>query len=79
MRAERINKNSENCYILTETQTQNIFLQIEKLNPEILLLIQFKLLHSFYTLIQSPEVFPKLENALRANQICKRKWNSQFY
>ena len=25
MRAERINKSSKNCYILTETNTQNIF------------------------------------------------------
>ena len=30
MRAERISKDSEKCYILTETSTQNIFQQIEK-------------------------------------------------
>jgi DNA repair protein RadA/Sms len=36
MRAERINKNSEHCYILTETSTQNIFQQIEQLQPDIL-------------------------------------------
>ena len=29
MRAERINKSSKNCYILTETNAQNIFQQIE--------------------------------------------------
>ena len=28
MRAERINPNNNNCYILTETKTQNIFKQI---------------------------------------------------
>ena len=36
MRAERINKNSEHCYILTETSIQNIFQQIEQLQPDIL-------------------------------------------
>ena len=38
MRAERINKNSEHCYILTETSTQNIFQQIEQLCPDILII-----------------------------------------
>ena len=38
MRAERINKSSKNCYILTETSTQNIFQQIEKVTPEILII-----------------------------------------
>lgn len=33
MRAERINPSSNNCYILTETKTQNIFKQIEALKP----------------------------------------------
>ncbi|MFN6091370.1 MAG: AAA family ATPase, partial [Bacteroidota bacterium] len=34
MRAERIGKLESNCYILTETSTQNIFRQIEELKPE---------------------------------------------
>jgi DNA repair protein RadA/Sms len=33
MRAERITPNSDNCYILTETKTQNIFKQIEAIQP----------------------------------------------
>ena len=36
MRAERINKNSEHCYILNETNTDNIFQQIEKVKADIL-------------------------------------------
>ena len=36
MRADRINKNSEHCYILNETTTDNIFQQIEKVNADIL-------------------------------------------
>ena len=38
MRAERINKSSNNCYILTETSTGNIFQEIEKLDPEIVII-----------------------------------------
>ena len=48
MRAERINKNSKNCYILTETQTQNIFLQIEKLNPEIVIVDSIQTLNTLH-------------------------------
>jgi len=46
MRAERINKNSENCYILTETSTQNIFQQIEQLQPNILVVDSIQTLHT---------------------------------
>jgi len=46
MRAERINRNSENCYILTETSTQNIFQQIEKLQPDILVVDSIQTLHT---------------------------------
>ncbi len=46
MRAERINKNSEHCYILTETSTQNIFQQIEQLQPDILVIDSIQTLHT---------------------------------
>jgi DNA repair protein RadA/Sms len=46
MRAERINKNSENCYILTETSTQNIFQQIEQLQPDIMVVDSIQTLHT---------------------------------
>ncbi len=46
MRAERINKNSEHCYILTETSTQNIFQQIEQLQPDILVVDSIQTLHT---------------------------------
>lgn len=48
MRAERINPASSNCYILTETKTQNIFKQIEKLEPEIVIIDSIQTLHSDY-------------------------------
>ncbi len=38
MRAERITPNGDNCYILTETKTQNIFKQIEAIQPEIVII-----------------------------------------
>ena len=48
MRADRINPNSKNCFILTETKTQNIFQQIEKLEPEIVIIDSIQTLHSDY-------------------------------
>ncbi|RMZ51818.1 DNA repair protein RadA [Flavobacteriaceae bacterium PRS1] len=48
MRAERIHPNSENCYILTETKTQNIFKQIEALKPDIVIIDSIQTLHSDY-------------------------------
>ncbi|EDP71153.1 DNA repair protein [Flavobacteriales bacterium ALC-1] len=48
MRAERINSKSSNCYILTETKTQNIFKQIEKLQPDIVVIDSIQTLHSDY-------------------------------
>ena len=46
MRAERINENSENCFILCETSTQNIFQQIEQLQPDILIADSIQTLHT---------------------------------
>jgi DNA repair protein RadA/Sms len=47
MRAERITKTPRaDCYILTETSTQNIFKQIEQLEPEILIIDSIQTLHS---------------------------------
>lgn len=48
MRAERIQPNSENCYILTETKTQNIFKQVEALEPDIVVVDSIQTLHSDY-------------------------------
>ncbi|TRZ45826.1 DNA repair protein RadA [Robertkochia solimangrovi] len=38
MRADRIHSDSENCYVLTETKTQQIFRHIEKVEPEIVVI-----------------------------------------
>ena len=46
MRAERISETSENCFILCETSTQNIFQQIEKLQPDILIIDSIQTLHT---------------------------------
>jgi len=48
MRAERINPKSEHCYVLTETKTQNIFKQIEELEPDIVVVDSIQTLHSDY-------------------------------
>jgi DNA repair protein RadA/Sms len=47
MRAERITPNpTADCYILTETSTQNIFKQIEQLEPDIIIVDSIQTLHS---------------------------------
>lgn len=47
MRAERIMETpNPDCYILTETSTQNIFKQIEQLEPEVLVIDSIQTLHS---------------------------------
>jgi DNA repair protein RadA/Sms len=48
MRAERITAAADNCYILTETKTQNIFKQIEALDPEVVIIDSIQTLHSDY-------------------------------
>lgn len=48
MRAERIVHSQDNCYILTETKTQNIFKQIEAIEPEVVIIDSIQTLHSDY-------------------------------
>ncbi len=48
MRAERINPNSENCLILTETKTQNIFRHIVEVEPDIVIIDSIQTLHTDY-------------------------------
>lgn len=38
MRADRIHQDPKNCFILTETKTQNIFRQIAQMQPEVLII-----------------------------------------
>lgn len=46
MRADRIGNKNPDCFILTETSTQNIFLHIKKLNPEVLVIDSIQTLHT---------------------------------
>jgi DNA repair protein RadA/Sms len=48
MRAERLGLQHPNCYILTETGTQNIFKQIEQLEPEVVIVDSIQTLHSSF-------------------------------
>jgi DNA repair protein RadA/Sms len=48
MRAERITPNGENCYILTETKTQNIFKQIQETQPDVVIIDSIQTLHTDY-------------------------------
>jgi DNA repair protein RadA/Sms len=46
MRAERIQQNTNNCFILNETKTQNIFKHVQDLLPEIVIIDSIQTLHS---------------------------------
>lgn len=48
MRAERINPTNNSCYILTETNTQNIFKQVEEIEPDIVIIDSIQTLHTDY-------------------------------
>ncbi|HBU78213.1 MAG TPA: DNA repair protein RadA [Muricauda sp.] len=48
MRADRIQPNSENCYILTETKTQNIFHQVSTIEPDLVVIDSIQTLHTDY-------------------------------
>ncbi|MCB9225530.1 MAG: DNA repair protein RadA [Crocinitomicaceae bacterium] len=46
MRADRIGKSNDNCYVLTETSMQNIFIQIEAVQPDILIIDSIQTMYS---------------------------------
>lgn len=46
MRAERIGLDNDNCFILTETNLQNIFLQAEEVQPKLLVIDSIQTLYS---------------------------------
>ncbi len=46
MRAERIGIANENCFVLTETNTQNIFQQIAQIEPQLLIVDSIQTLHT---------------------------------
>ena len=46
MRANRLGKLNENCFILTETSTQNIFLQLQDIQPDLLIIDSIQTLQS---------------------------------
>jgi len=48
MRADRLATTSENCFVLTETKTQNIFQQIATVDPDIVVIDSIQTLHSDY-------------------------------
>ena len=48
MRAERLGIKGNNCYILAETSTQNIFKQIEILQPQVVIVDSIQTLHSAF-------------------------------
>ena len=52
LRADRIGIKNEQCFILTETNTQQIFKQAEELAPQIIIIDSIQTLHTVY--VESP-------------------------
>lgn len=48
MRADRLNLKSDNCFIMTETGTQNIFKQVEAFEPNLLIVDSIQTLQSAF-------------------------------
>lgn len=46
LRSDRIGPSNDSCYFLTETNTQNMFLNIEKINPELVVIDSVQTLQS---------------------------------
>lgn len=46
MRADRIGKENGNCFVLTETSMQNVFIQVEAVQPDILIIDSVQTMHS---------------------------------
>lgn len=46
MRADRISESIENCFVLTETSMQNVFIQIQAVKPDILIIDSIQTMHS---------------------------------
>ena len=48
IRSDRMDSSSDHCFVLSETKTQNIFSQIEKLIPEMVIIDSVQTLHTDY-------------------------------
>ena len=48
IRSDRMDASSDQCYVLSETKTQNIFTQIESLTPELVIIDSVQTLHTDY-------------------------------
>ena len=48
IRSDRMDSSSDYCFVLSETKTQNIFSQIEKLTPEMVIIDSVQTLHTDY-------------------------------
>jgi DNA repair protein RadA/Sms len=79
MRAERTTTSSDNCYILTETKTQNILSKLKLLQSEIVIIDSIQnIAHRTFTLNSRPEVFQIRETTGWTNQILPKNQHSRY-
>ncbi len=75
MRADRLKLSSEPFFILTETLTQNIFRQVEEIDPDVLIIDSIQTLHTDYiessagSISQIRECAAEMQKYSKVNQV----------
>ena len=77
MRFQRVHNTKENCLILTETSTQNIFQQIEKVTPEILIIDSIQTLQTSH-IESSPGSVSQIRELLEMIKYAKQTGTAVF-
>lgn len=71
MRADRIGIKNENCYILTETDTQQIIHHVGQLQPEIIIIDSIQTLHTEQVEATAGSISQIRESAAEMNKLAK--------
>jgi DNA repair protein RadA/Sms len=71
MRADRIGINNADCYILTETETQQIVLHFEQLKPDLVVIDSIQTLHTAHVEATAGSISQIRECAAEMNKIAK--------
>ncbi len=78
MRAERLGKTHDNCYVLTETITQYIFQHVEKLKPDILIVDSIQTLSTKHLDASPGSISQIRESAAELNRYAKQTGTPVF-
>lgn len=71
MRADRIGISNDDCYILTETETQQIILHFEQMKPDLMIIDSIQTLHTAHVEATAGSISQIRECASEMNKIAK--------